>query len=106
MATVYHINKGVNRSIEFRGLRGQYIGWLAAGLVLLLISFAVLYISGLSLYIILPVIFGSGAGLFIAIFRLNSRFGEHGLSKYMAKRSLPKYIKIGSRKVFTSLKKG
>lgn len=106
MATVYHINKGVNRAIEFRGLRGQYIGWLAVGLVLLLITFALLYISGLSLFIILPVIFGSGTGLFITVFRLNSRFGQHGLGKYLAKRNLPDYIRISSRKVFTSLKKG
>ncbi len=104
MATVYQINKGVGRPIEFRGLRGQYIGWLAGGLVFLLIAFALLYVSGLSLYIILPLIFGGGAGLVSGVFRLNRRFGEHGLGKYLAKRSLPDYLCIRSRKVFIYLK--
>jgi hypothetical protein len=48
---VYHINKGINKPIEFKGLKAQYIGYLAAGLVALLIFFAVMYISGLPVYI-------------------------------------------------------
>jgi hypothetical protein len=58
MATVYHINKGINKPIVFKGLKAQYIAYLAVALVLLLILFAILYICGLSMYIILPVIGG------------------------------------------------
>lgn len=105
MPSVYKINKGINKPIEFRGLKAQYITYLAAGLVLLLIGFAAMYISGLSLFIILPVIFGSGAALFTAVFRLSRKFGEHGLKKYLARRSLPDYLKFRSRRLFTSLKK-
>lgn len=105
MSSVYQINKGINKPIEFKGLRAQYIAYLAVGLVLLLISFAVLYICGLSLFIILPVIIGLGSGLFFTVFRLSHRFGEHGLMKYFAKRQLPRYLKFNSRKVFTSLRK-
>ena len=106
MASIYQINKGVNKPIEFKGLKGQYIAYLAVCLILLLIGFAVLYISGLTLFVILPVIFGFGTSLFIIVFRLSHKYGEHGLMKYFAKRRLPDYLKFKSRRLFTQLKKG
>lgn len=104
MASVYQINKGVNKPIVFKGLKAQYIAYLAVGLVLLLISFAVLYISGVSLFIVLPLIFSLGAVLFISTFKLSHRFGEYGLMKFLAKRGLPKSLKFRSRRIFTALK--
>ena len=103
MATIYQINKGVSKPIVFKGLKAQYIAYLAIGLVLLL-SFAILYISGLSLLIVLPLIALVGGALFITTFRLSHRFGEHGLMKYIAKKGLPKYIRFSSRRIFTGLK--
>jgi hypothetical protein len=104
MSSVYHINKGINKPIEFKGLRAQYIAYLAVGLVSLLVSFAVLYICGLSLFIILPVILGLGTALFLIVFRLSHKYGEHGLMKYFAKKQLPKYLWFSSRRLFTQLK--
>lgn len=104
MASIYHINKGVSKPIDFRGLKGQYIAWLAIGLVLLLIAFAVLYLLGAGLMLILPVILGLGSLLFFTVFRLSHRFGEHGLMKFIAKRGLPKTIIFRSRRLFTGLK--
>ena len=106
MASIYQINKGVNKPIEFKGLKAQYIAYLAVGLVFLLIGFAVLYISGLSLFIILPVIFGTGGGLIFTVFSLSHKYGEHGLMKYFAKRRLPHYLRFKSRRLFTQLKQG
>ncbi|MBD0288989.1 MAG: DUF4133 domain-containing protein, partial [Flavisolibacter sp.] len=41
MATsVYQINKGINKPIEFKGFKAQYIWYLGGGLVALLILFA------------------------------------------------------------------
>ena len=45
-SSIYGINKGINKPIEFRGLKAQYIWYLAGGLVGLLVLFAILYISG------------------------------------------------------------
>jgi hypothetical protein len=43
MATsVYQINKGINKPIEFKGLKAQYIWYLCGGLVALLILFAIM----------------------------------------------------------------
>ncbi|WP_316795080.1 DUF4133 domain-containing protein [Pedobacter agri] len=104
MATIYQINKGVSKPIVFKGLKAQYIAYLAIGLVLLLLSFAILYISGLNLVIVLPLIALLGSALFITTFRLSHRFGEHGLMKYIAKKGLPNYIRFSSRRIFTKLK--
>lgn len=104
MASVYQINKGINKPIVFKGLKAQYIAYLAGGIVLLFIAFAILYISGLSLFIVLPLISGLGIVLFFTVFRLSHRFGEHGLMKYFAKKSLPNYIRFQSRGLFTELK--
>jgi len=106
MATsIYQINKGVSKPIEFKGLKAQYIAYLAIGLVLLLITFAVLYILEVSLWIVLPLILGMGTGLFITVNYLSRRFGEHGLQKFIAKRNLPDHLKFRSRRLFIQLKK-
>ena len=34
---VYPINKGINRPLEFKGLKAQYIWYLGAGLLVLLV---------------------------------------------------------------------
>jgi len=104
MASIYHINKGVSKPIVFKGLKAQYIAYLAVGLVLLLISFTILYVTGVSLLIIMPLIFGLGTCLFVVTYRLSHRFGEHGLMKFLAKRNLPTYLKFRSRRLFTTLK--
>ncbi|MCY1534219.1 hypothetical protein D9M68_695820 [compost metagenome] len=104
MASIYHINKGVSKPIMFKGLKAQYIAYLAIGLVLLLIAFAVLYISRVNLFIILPLIAGLGTALFMLTFRLSHHFGEHGLGKFIAKRNLPTHLKFCSRQLFLKLK--
>lgn len=104
MASIYQINKGINKPIMFKGLKAQYIAYLAVGVVVLFIAFAILYILGLSLFVVLPLITGLGVGLFFTVYRLSHRFGEHGLMKYFAKRSLPNYIRFQSRGLFIRLK--
>jgi hypothetical protein len=106
MASVYQINKGVSRPIVFRGLKAQYIAYLAVGLVFLLVLFAALYIAGLSLFVVLPLIFSLGSLLFFTVYRLSQRFGVHGLMKFLAKRGIPRFIRFSSRRLFTSLKGG
>ncbi|RBQ06799.1 DUF4133 domain-containing protein [Pedobacter miscanthi] len=105
MATVYQINKGVGRPIMFKGLKAQYIAYLAGGLVLLLIAFAIGYVSGVPLVLLMALVVVLGTGLFVVVFRMSARFGEHGLLKFLAKRSLPSHLVFRSRRMFISLKK-
>ena len=105
MNSVYEINKGINRPIVFRGFKAQYIGYLAGGLVALVILFAVLYIIGVNTYACIVIIFGAGTGLITTISRLSHKYGRYGLMKRGAKRLLPDYLRFNSRKLFTQLKK-
>jgi hypothetical protein len=101
--SIYQINKGINTPIEFKGLKAQYIWWLGAGLLVLLIVFAVLYICGVNTFVCLGIIIISGTGLFVHVYRLSHKYGEHGMMKSLARRSVPHFIKSYSRKVFTGL---
>ncbi|HSZ33971.1 MAG TPA: DUF4133 domain-containing protein [Puia sp.] len=98
--SVYKINKGINKPIEFKGLKAQYIWWLGGGIVVLLLLFAVLYITGINGYVSICIVGLAGVGVFIFVFRLSSRYGEHGLKKKMAARNIPTVIKCYSRKLF------
>lgn len=105
MATsVYRINKGINRPIEFKGLKAQYIGYLGAGLVVLLVLFAVMYITGVNMFICLGLILILGAFLFVFVYHLSARYGQHGLLKEAARRSIPHHVTCNSRKMFLQLK--
>lgn len=99
----YKINKGVNRPIEFRGLKAQYIYYLAAGLAILLVLFCILYISGTPVYLSFLLILLLGGGLFVAVSRLSHRFGQHGLMKLFSARRLPSAVRPGTTRVFRSL---
>ena len=106
MATsVYKINKGINKPIEFKGLKAQYIAYLAAGLIALLILFAVLYIIGVNMFVCLGLIAILGTILFLSVYSLSDKYGQYGLLKKLAKRSIPDSIKASSRKLFTDLAK-
>lgn len=104
MSSVYEINKGINKPIEFRGLKAQYIGYLATGLVSLLVIFAVAYIAGVPVYLIIPVVGIMGFVLFTGVYRYSHKYGEHGLKKEVAFRRVPSAIICRSRKLFLDLK--
>jgi len=103
--SVYRINKGINKPIEFKGLKAQYIGLLAVGLVSLLILFAVLYILGAGVFICMGVAFVLGPALIVYVYRMSKKYGEHGLMKVRASRSIPTCISCKSRVVFANLSK-
>jgi hypothetical protein len=106
MATsVYQINKGINKPVEFKGFKAQYIWYLGGGLIGLLILFAILYICGINTFICLGLILIMGSFLFSYVYKLSHKYGQYGLMKKMAQRSIPKTIKTYSRKEFIELKK-
>jgi hypothetical protein len=104
MATsVYNINKGINKPIEFKGLKAQYIGYLGGGLVLLLILFSVLYIIGINMFICLGLIIVLGTALFMFIYKISNQYGQYGLMKRAARRSIPSNVLCASRRLFIQL---
>ena len=104
MASVYEINKGINRPIEFKGFRAQYITYLAIGLVALLLFFAIGYLIGISSYLLVPLVGSGGFTLISWIYKLSHKYGQHGLMKASAYRQLPAAIVCRSRKPLLRLK--
>jgi len=104
MNSIYKINKGINKPIEFKGLKAQYIGYLGVGVLILLIVFAILYIAGVNMFVCLGVTLVLGTLLFIGIYHLSDTYGQHGLVKKLARRSIPEFLSARSRKIFTHLK--
>lgn len=102
--SVYKINKGINKPIEFKGLKAQYIWWLGGGLLILLIVFAVLYLLGIHPFFCMAVVLVLGTGLFMQVYKLSRKYGKDGMMKSLARRSIPKLIKSYSRNVFLQLR--
>jgi hypothetical protein len=103
MATVFHINKGVSRSIEFKGLKAQYIWYFVGGVLLLLVLFAVMYMAGFNSFICVGLTLGLGTLMTVKLYQMSGKYGEHGLMKKMAAGRVPKVVKNSSRLVFTGL---
>lgn len=98
--SVYQINKGINKSIEFRGLKAQYIWYFGGGVIALLILFAIMYIIGINSFVCIGIILIAGTVLTIKIYALSNTYGEYGMMKKLARQSVPKVIKNISRLVF------
>ena len=101
--STYSINKGINKPIEFKGLKGQYIWWLGGGLLALLILFATLYICGVNTFLCLLIIVSLAIVLFMQVYKVSRKHGEHGMMKAIAKRSVPNVVKNYSRNLFVRL---
>lgn len=98
--SVYTINKGINKSIEFKGLKAQYIWYLGGALLALLILFAILYIIGVSPVLCVVLVLAAGTLAFVQVYRMSARYGEHGMMKAMAARRVPTVVRCRSRNTF------
>lgn len=98
--SVYQINKGIMRPVEFKGLKAQYIWYLGAGVVCLLIIYAVMYFIGINDFVCVAVILSLGGALVHRLYAMSNTYGEHGLMKQLARRSVPKVVRIRNRSVF------
>ncbi|MDR6370158.1 hypothetical protein J2795_001299 [Chryseobacterium bernardetii] len=101
--TSYHINKGIGRTVEFKGLKAQYLFIFSGGLLGILVSVIVMYMAGVNTYLCL-ILGGASSGLLIwQTFALNRKYGEYGLMKAGARRKHPKYI-ISRKSMYRYLK--
>jgi hypothetical protein len=103
--SIYKVNKGINQPLVFKGLKAQYIWWLGGGIMGLLFIFSILYIIGINAFICVALILIAGLYLFMQVYRISNKYGEHGMMKKMAKRRVPDCIKCYSRKHFADLRR-
>lgn len=103
-AIVYRVNKGINQSIEFKGLKAQYIWYLGGGILLLLVLFAALYILGIPSLVCVGFTVVAGTLLVVQVYRLSRTYGQYGLMKKLARRRMPRSVSFQSRAFFLSYK--
>ena len=101
----YPINKGIIRSIVFRGLKGQYIWYAGGAMFMVMILYVLMYLCGVNTYLCLLTAMLAAAASTMTIYQLSGSFGEHGLTKALAARKVPHLVKATSRKRFTNAKK-
>jgi len=73
----FEINKGVGRTVEFKGLKAQYLFLFAGGLLAVFILVVILYLCGVS-QITCLVIGVVGASLVVwQTFTMNRKYGQY-----------------------------
>ena len=90
--STYNINKGIGRTVEFKGLKAQYLFIFAGGLLGILILVMILYMAGVNSYICLFLGAGGASLIVWQTFLLNRKYGEYGLMKIAANKRHPRYI--------------
>ncbi|MGV0847905.1 DUF4133 domain-containing protein [Empedobacter falsenii] len=88
----YNINKGIGRAVEFKGLKAQYLFIFAGGLLGVLLLVMILYMTNVNSYICLIIGILLSLLIIFQTFRLNKKYGEHGLMKLSAKKKHPQFI--------------
>ncbi|WP_283687811.1 DUF4133 domain-containing protein [Dysgonomonas sp. Marseille-Q5470] len=88
----YNINKGIGKSVEFKGLKAQYLFIFAGGLLAVFIVFVVMYMAGVDQWVCIGFGVIAASALVWLTFNLNAKYGEHGLMKLLAKRQHPRFL--------------
>ena len=89
----FEINKGVGRTVEFKGLKAQYLFLFAGGLLAVFILGGHSPISAGISQIACLVIGVVGASLVVwQTFTMNRKYGQYGLMKKGAVRMHPRYL--------------
>lgn len=103
----YNINKGIGKSVEFKGLKAQYLFIFAGGLLAVFIVFVVMYMAGVDQWICIGFGVITSSILVWLTFNLNAKYGKHGLMKLLAKRQHPRFLinRKNSRRLFQYPKK-
>ena len=103
----FEMNKGVGREVEFKGLRAQYLFIFAFGLLAVFVVFVILYMAGVNQWVCIS--FGVTAATLLVwlTFRLNAKYGTHGLMKAAARKRHPRYVlnRLKIPRLFTKNKK-
>lgn len=104
----YMINKGIGKSVEFQGLKSQYLFIFAGGLLAMFIIFVVMFMAGVSQWVCIGFGLVAASLLVWLTFSLNTRYGEHGLMKVFARRQHPRYLlnRKTPLRLFRSIRKG
>jgi len=99
----YPINRGIGKSVEFKGLKSQYLFLFAGGLLTIFVLFVILFITGIGQWFCIGFGVISSSVLVWQTFALNHKYAEYGLMKLGAIRNHPKYL-INRKKISRQFK--
>lgn len=88
----WEINKGIGRTVEFKGLKAQYLFLFAGSLLATFIVVVVLYLLGISQLVCLSIGVVGATLVVWQTFAMNRKYGEHGLMKLGAVHTHPRYL--------------
>lgn len=88
----YSINKGIGRSVEYKGLKAQYLFIFAIGLLAVFVVFVIMYVAGISQWVCIGFAVCAASILVWLTFHLNAKYGRYGLMKLAAVKYHPRYI--------------
>lgn len=78
--------------MEFKGLKSQYLFIFCGGLLAVFVVFIVLFMTGVNQWLCIGFIVSASLLLVWQTFRLNARYGTHGLMKAAARKRHPRFI--------------
>ena len=99
----YSINRGIGKSVEFKGLKAQYLFIFVGGLLAIFILFVLMYLAGVNQWFCIITGCIGTTILVYQTFALNAKYGEYGLMKKQALSYHPRYI-INRRSLFRLFK--
>lgn len=103
----WEINKGVGRTVEFKGLKSQYLFLFAGGLLAVFIIVVLLYLCGVGQVMCLVIGLAGATIVVWQTFAMNNKYGRYGLMKQGAIRMHPRYLlnRCTVRHIFHHLKR-
>lgn len=87
----YRSNTTRRRVLSLR-LKSQYLFIFAGGLLAVFVVFIVLFMAGVNQWLCIGFIMSASLLLVWQTFRLNARYGTHGLMKATARKRHPRFI--------------
>jgi membrane-bound ClpP family serine protease len=97
----YTVFKGINKTVEFKGLRAQYLVYFVVGVIILFMLFVILRIFNVHIAGSIITVVGLALILIVTVFRMNAKYGQYGLMKKQAQRRCPHFLI--SRKSFKTV---
>ena len=88
----WDINKGIGRTVEFKGLKAQYLFLFAGGLLAVFVLVVVCYLCGMSQWLCLGIGLVGATLVVWQTFAMNRKYGQYGLMKQGVLRSHPHYL--------------
>ena len=103
--TTYTINRAIDKPIEFKGLKAQYILYAGGLLVGDILLFAILYLCRVDSWICVFLSFGTGGGGITMLYKTCKKYGPYGWAKKKAAKYVPSSVRCKSQTIFTQLNK-